>query len=54
MVIIPREDEIGHLKPIPSGVLKEEILSGPVVDEYHDHNADPIEHERKGDKRMMK
>ncbi len=54
LIVRPRKDEIGHLKPIPSCVLKEEILTGTVVDEYHDHNADPVEHERKGDKKMMK
>jgi hypothetical protein len=36
----PREDDIGQLKSVPSGVLEDEILTGTVADEDHEHNGD--------------
>lgn len=46
--MIPREDDISQLKSVPSGVLEDEILTGTVVDEDHEHNGDSTQKENGG------
>jgi hypothetical protein len=38
---IPREDQIGHQKTVPRGVVQEPVAAAAVIDEDHHHDADP-------------
>ena len=41
IIILPGKHKVGHVQPIPGGVLHEPVAAAAVIDEDHDGDGQP-------------